>query len=143
MPGVIGAYHAALGRFWHPVLPADPLSDAPAAVTLLRRGLALARPDGEVEAFDDVCQHLGAALPVGQVVGDGCYLRCPYHGWSYDKAGRCVDMLARRGTAIPREARVRSYHARERTASACRPPTCPSSLFRSGPRSSTSSRRCQ
>jgi phenylpropionate dioxygenase-like ring-hydroxylating dioxygenase large terminal subunit len=113
LPGVIGAYHAALERFWHPVLPAESLSDAPVGIELLGRGLALARLDGEVAAFDDVCRHLGAALSIGEVVGEGCFLRCAYHGWSYDKTGRCVDIPARRGTSIPREARVRSYPTRE------------------------------
>lgn len=113
LDGVIRAYHAALEPFWHPVAPAESLSDGPVSVTLLGRGLALARLDGESVAFDDVCRHLGAALSIGEVVGEGCYLRCAYHGWSYDKTGRCVDIPARRGTAIPREAKVRAYPTRE------------------------------
>ena len=37
-PGeVIGAYHAALEPFWHPVLPTDSLSNRPTADTLLER----------------------------------------------------------------------------------------------------------
>ena len=111
--GVVRAYHAALEPFWHPVAPADSLVGGPVAVTLLGRGLALARLDGEAVAFDDVCRHLGAALSIGGVVGDGCFLRCRYHGWSYDKTGRCVDIPSRRGTAIPQEARVRTHPTRE------------------------------
>jgi len=109
---VIGAYGAGLAPFWHPVLPSEGLRGGPVAVELLGRGLALARLDGEAVAFDDVCRHLGAALSLGEVVG-GCRLRCPYHGWSFDASGRCVDIPARRGTAIPREARVRTYPTRE------------------------------
>jgi hypothetical protein len=45
--GVTQAYQAALEPFWHPVAPADSLADGPVAVTLLGRGLALARLDGE------------------------------------------------------------------------------------------------
>ena len=70
------AYQSALEPFWHPVAPADSLADGPIAVTLLGRGLALARLDGEIVVFDDVCRHLGAALSIGKVVGDGCSLRC-------------------------------------------------------------------
>lgn len=76
---VIGAYYAGLEPFWHPVLPSVDLSDGPAAVELLGRRLALARLDGEVVAFDDVCRHLGAALSIGEVV-EGRHLRCRYHG---------------------------------------------------------------
>ena len=49
---------------------------------------------------------------MGEVV-DGC-LRCGYHGWTYDASGRCVDIPARRGAPIPRDARVRSYQVEER-----------------------------
>ena len=44
---VVGAYHAALEPFWHPVAPSDALADGPISATLLGRGLALARLDGE------------------------------------------------------------------------------------------------
>jgi phenylpropionate dioxygenase-like ring-hydroxylating dioxygenase large terminal subunit len=111
--GIIERYYAGMEPFWHPVLPLEDLSDGPVAVELLGRGLVLSRLDGKVAAFDNVCRHLGAALSGGEVVGEGRYLRCPYHGWSYDGSGRCVDIPARRGAAIPREARVRSYHVRE------------------------------
>ncbi|HET7479832.1 MAG TPA: aromatic ring-hydroxylating dioxygenase subunit alpha [Rubrobacteraceae bacterium] len=109
----IEAYHASLEPFWHPVVPSAELGDGPVAIELLGRGLVLARLEGEAAAFDDVCRHLGAALSGGQVVEGGSHLRCPYHGWSYDRSGRCVDIPARRGAAIPREARVRSYATRE------------------------------
>lgn len=110
---VIQAYHASLEPFWHPVLPSAGLEDGPVAIELLGHVLALARLDGEATVFDDVCRHLGASLSLGEVV-DGCRLRCPYHGWSYDPSGRCVDIPARRGSEIPREAKVRSYPTRER-----------------------------
>ena len=110
---VIEAYYAGLEPFWHPVIPSEDLSDGPAGVELLGRRLVLVRLDGEASAFDDVCRHLGAALSIGEVVGEGSYLRCRYHGWSYDKTGRCVDIPARRDAAIPREAKVRAYHTRE------------------------------
>jgi vanillate O-demethylase monooxygenase subunit len=111
---VADAYHASLAPFWHPVLPSDALNGSPVGVQLLGRALVLARLEGEAVAFDDVCRHLGAALSIGQVVDDGCHLRCAYHGWSYDRTGRCVDIPARRGSNIPREARVRAYWTRER-----------------------------
>lgn len=111
---VAGAYHASLEPFWHPVAVSEGVGPSPVAVQLLGRALVLARLEGEVVAFDDVCRHLGAALSLGEVVEDGCRLRCAYHGWSYDRTGRCVDIPARRGASIPREARVRAHHTAER-----------------------------
>lgn len=86
--------------------------DRPLSVRLLDEQVVLARLDGQVVAFDDLCRHMGAALSLGRVV-DGCQLQCAYHGWTYDAAGRCVDIPARRGTAIPEGARVQGYPARE------------------------------
>jgi phenylpropionate dioxygenase-like ring-hydroxylating dioxygenase large terminal subunit len=109
----IAAYYRGLGRFWHAVMPVDALgADGPAAVQLLGRRLVLARLDGKVVAFDDLCRHFGAALSLGEIL-DGCRLRCAYHGWTYDSDGTVVDIPARRGLPIPRDARVRSHRVRE------------------------------
>ena len=80
---------------------------------LLGRPLALWRVDGRAVCFDDVCRHLGASLSLGTVLEGGA-LRCAYHGWTYEPGGRCVDIPARRGAPIPRDARVRSYAVEER-----------------------------
>lgn len=105
----IEAYYAGMRPFWFPVLPSEDLTDKPVAIELLGEWLALARLEGEAVAFDNLCRHLGAALALGDVVGDGCYLRCSYHGWSYDKTGQCVDIPARRGVNIPKGAKVHTY----------------------------------
>ena len=46
---------------------------------------------GVVTALDAYCAHLGAHLGRGGTVGDGC-IRCPFHGWEYDRKGICVSM---------------------------------------------------
>ncbi len=43
--------------------------------------------DGRVNAFLNVCRHKGARI-VGAEQGNARYLVCPYHGWSYDCAGK-------------------------------------------------------
>ncbi|RMG16858.1 MAG: aromatic ring-hydroxylating dioxygenase subunit alpha [Planctomycetota bacterium] len=43
-------------------------------------------PDGAPHALRDRCLHRNAELSEGTLEG-GC-LRCPYHGWTYDAAGR-------------------------------------------------------
>jgi nitrite reductase/ring-hydroxylating ferredoxin subunit len=55
------------------------------------------------------CPHLGADLSVGQVV-DG-QIRCAYHHWKFDCAGRCVDIPS--GDKIPPGARIPTYPSTE------------------------------
>jgi benzoate/toluate 1,2-dioxygenase alpha subunit len=43
--------------------------------------------DNRINAFLNVCRHKGAMI-VGSERGNARYLVCPYHGWSYDCAGR-------------------------------------------------------
>lgn len=113
LSGEIQGYYSGMRPFWHPVAPSDLLSEGPVPVELLGQRLVLARFDGGCVALDDLCRHLGAQLSLGEVTPDGCALRCPYHGWSYNAQGKCVDIPARPGKEIPREARVRSYPVRE------------------------------
>ena len=114
----ISAYYTGLRPFWHPVLPISELTDRhPKAVTLLGERLVIARLNGETVALDDVCRHFQASLSLGEVVereGKEC-LMCPYHGWTYDKDGRCVHIpqLAD-GREIPRDAQVPRYLTREK-----------------------------
>jgi phenylpropionate dioxygenase-like ring-hydroxylating dioxygenase large terminal subunit len=56
------------------------------------------------------CPHLGADLSIGQVV-DG-QLRCAYHHWSFERAGRCVNIAA--GDKIPAAACLFTYPAAEK-----------------------------
>jgi phenylpropionate dioxygenase-like ring-hydroxylating dioxygenase large terminal subunit len=109
----VRAFLEGLEPFWHPVLRAEELADRPVQVELLGRPLALARLGDGLACLDDVCRHLGASLSLGAVTEAGG-IRCPYHGWTYDRGGVCVDIPARRDAPIPRDARLRSYHVAER-----------------------------
>ena len=103
--------YAALRRFWHSVMWADELGDAPAAARLLDEPLVVVRLDGEVRAFRDLCVHRGTALSLGWVE-DGC-LVCPYHGWTYSTDGVCTRIPSSHGTNIPRKARIQRFAAAE------------------------------
>jgi benzoate/toluate 1,2-dioxygenase alpha subunit len=49
--------------------------------------------DGELRAFLNVCTHRGAILTedcIGASGNCGAALRCMYHGWSFDTAGRLI-----------------------------------------------------
>ncbi len=86
-----------LRRFWHPVatsaeIPVD--AEMPVIpVKILGEKLALFRSeDGSLGLVSERCPHRGAALSYGMVDGDG--VRCPYHAWKFNKAGRCTDTPA-------------------------------------------------
>jgi len=50
---------------------------------LLTRGA-----DGKVRAFANICRHRGA--PVASGCGNARAFVCPYHGWTYDSAGKLL-----------------------------------------------------
>ncbi|WP_456695215.1 Rieske 2Fe-2S domain-containing protein [Aeromicrobium sp. P5_D10] len=110
----IEQFRIAMEQFWHPVIRSQDLGDKPERITILDQDITVVRLDGEIAAFPDVCRHLGAALSLGDVTDGGKALRCRYHGWSYDKSGRCIDIPLRASEKIPAQARVRKYHSQER-----------------------------
>jgi vanillate O-demethylase monooxygenase subunit len=110
----IAQYYQALRPFWHPVArECDVEDDKPMAVVLLEQPLVVARLEGEIVVMDNVCRHLGAALSLGDVIG-GRTIRCPYHGWEYDRTGRCVHIPLRKPEQIPSMAKVQRYEAEVR-----------------------------
>lgn len=77
------------------------------SITAVDRPLVVFRDEqGAARVFDAHCPHMGAHLGSGRIVGAG--LRCPFHGWTYDGSGRCVD-IPYSDARIPEQARVRSY----------------------------------
>ncbi|HTR87387.1 MAG TPA: aromatic ring-hydroxylating dioxygenase subunit alpha [Reyranella sp.] len=78
-----------LRRFWYPVIPADRLADQPVPFTLLGTNLVLFRDGtGKATALIDRCCHRTAKLSKGWLEQGN--IVCPYHGWTYDGAGKCV-----------------------------------------------------
>jgi len=59
---------------------------------LLTRGA-----DGEIRAFANICRHRGA--PVAQGCGNARAFVCPYHGWTYDSAGKLLGTTDKVGFA--------------------------------------------
>jgi phthalate 4,5-dioxygenase oxygenase subunit len=86
-------------RFWLPALASEDLPDPstpPRKIRLLGEDLVMFRAeDGRVGLLADRCPHRGAKLSLGRNEPDG--LRCVYHGWLMDVAGRPVETPNARG----------------------------------------------
>lgn len=98
---------------WFPVAFGDELAAGEVRVLRVfgRELVAWRGEDGAPHVFDAHCPHLGAHLGVGGRVEDGA-LRCPFHAWRFDGAGRCVEVPYAR--KVPPKARVRSWPVQER-----------------------------
>jgi nitrite reductase/ring-hydroxylating ferredoxin subunit len=81
-------------RFWTPVMLASELSgpdSAPVRVQILGEKLvAFCDSEGRIGLLAAYCPHRRANLFWGRNEESG--LRCVYHGWKFDVAGRCLDI---------------------------------------------------
>jgi phenylpropionate dioxygenase-like ring-hydroxylating dioxygenase large terminal subunit len=83
---------ALLRRYWQPVALSEelPSGGAPLAVKILGEMLVLFRDEQRrVGLLGIHCSHRGTDLSYGRVESGG--LRCLYHGWLFDIAGRCLE----------------------------------------------------
>ena len=102
----------SLANYWHPISPIGEITGQPRAYTLLGRNIVAFRDAQGVCVFDDVCIHRGTALSLGNVE-DGA-LVCAYHGWRFDRTGKCVLIPSLPdNAAIPKKARLAAYRAEE------------------------------
>tara|TARA_R110002049_G_scaffold10127_3_gene50364 strand:- start:66936 stop:68270 length:1335 start_codon:yes stop_codon:yes gene_type:complete len=79
-------------RYWQPAALSDELNTPRPVVpvTLLGEKLVLFRnDDGELGLIARACPHRGADLCYGRLEDNG--LRCPFHGWHFDRTGLCVE----------------------------------------------------
>jgi 5,5'-dehydrodivanillate O-demethylase len=83
-----------LRRYWHAISTVKELEVEPVlAVRVLSENLTLYRNErGEMGLVAERCPHRGASLTYGIPEDDG--LRCPYHGWLFNSAGRCLEQPA-------------------------------------------------
>ena len=83
-----------LREYWLPLMPSDRLGEPdgrPQRARLLCEDLIAFRDsEGRPGLLANNCAHRGASLFFGRNEEEG--LRCVYHGWKFDVAGRCVDM---------------------------------------------------
>lgn len=105
-----------LRRYWQPVALSDEL-DGPRAVRPARvmgQDLVLFRgADGKLGLLDRDCPHRGADLAFGRLEAGG--LRCLFHGWVFDREGRCLETPAEpEGSRLCTRVKQRAYPVQER-----------------------------
>jgi 5,5'-dehydrodivanillate O-demethylase oxygenase subunit len=102
-----------LRRYWHPVGFSETITNKPKRVKVLGEELVLYRGESGTPVLMQLrCAHRSLALDYGRVEGDN--LRCPYHGWLYDKAGHCLEQPAEpEGSSFKEKIRIRAYRTQE------------------------------
>ncbi|MEX2616650.1 MAG: Rieske 2Fe-2S domain-containing protein [Alphaproteobacteria bacterium] len=109
----MGAYFR---RFWQPVALSEELAEpdgAPVRVTVLGEELVAFRDtEGRIGLIQAHCPHRGADLFYG--CNEECGLRCVYHGWKFDVAGKAMDLPnVPPGARHHDTVRAKSYPTRE------------------------------
>jgi phenylpropionate dioxygenase-like ring-hydroxylating dioxygenase large terminal subunit len=111
---------------WFAVAQSDDLAPGETKnVHYFGRDLVIWREEsgGAAHVVEAYCAHLGAHLGVGAGSPEshepgpgtvvGSCLQCPFHGWRYDGAGRCVEIPYAPSARIPEKAQVRGFPTAE------------------------------
>ncbi len=106
-----------LRNYWQPVALVEELEGARQvkAVKLLGESLVLFKDEkNRYGLLDRHCAHRGADLVYGRLEHGG--LRCAFHGWLYDVAGRCLETPAEpEGSRMCDKIRQRAFPVVERS----------------------------
>ncbi len=94
---------------WYVVLESNEVGNRPIGVTRLGEKFVFWRdPAGKISAAVDRCPHRGVALSAGMIEHD--HLQCPFHGFEFDTAGKCVLIPANgHNGVIPAAMRLNTY----------------------------------
>jgi phenylpropionate dioxygenase-like ring-hydroxylating dioxygenase large terminal subunit len=107
---------AVLRHYWQPAALSDELMTARPVVPvrLLGEDLVLFRDtNGALGLIGRHCPHRGADLCYGRLEDNG--LRCPFHGWHFDRTGQCVEQPGEpEGSRMHEQIRAPSYPVTER-----------------------------
>ena len=106
-----------LRRYWQPAALVDEVSgDRPVKpIKLMGENLVLFRDDkGGYGLIDRSCPHRGTDLAYGRLEAGG--LRCPFHGWLFDKTGQCLETPAEpEGSNLCANIRQKAYPVVEKS----------------------------
>lgn len=101
---------------WLPALPSAQLpknGGPPVRLKLLGEELVAFRDgEGQVGIVQSQCAHRLAPLYFGKVEAKG--IRCPYHGWLYDKSGQCQQIPSDPSGKICKNMKIKAYRTQEK-----------------------------
>lgn len=103
-----------LRRYWYPVGGSEELKGhGTKLVKILGESLVLYRDrKGRLGLIDDTCPHRRVSLLYGIPEDDG--LRCPYHGWKFDRMGKCLEQPAEpAGSTFKDRVTIKAYAVEE------------------------------
>jgi phenylpropionate dioxygenase-like ring-hydroxylating dioxygenase large terminal subunit len=101
-----------LKDYWYIVAESGDIKQKPVAVAPFGERMVLFRNNnGQIAALEDRCSHRNMKLSLGKV-SSGC-ITCPYHGWTFDGAGRCVQIPSLGACERLPNHGVRAYPVRE------------------------------
>ncbi|WP_328916379.1 MULTISPECIES: Rieske 2Fe-2S domain-containing protein [unclassified Streptomyces] len=113
-PGTPGG--RLLRQYWQPIALGSEVgagSADPVPLTVMSEELVLFRDEhGELGLLGRHCPHRGADLSYGRIEDGG--LRCIYHGWLWERGGRCLQQPGEpAGSRLFERVRNTSYPVRE------------------------------
>src|SRR5918992_998911 len=104
-----------LRRYWWPVAFTEVVQPEarPIKVKLLGEEFVLFRDgSGKLGLLELHCSHRGTSLEFGRVEKNG--IRCCYHGWLYDRAGKCLEQPAEpEGSTFKDRIQHPAFHAQD------------------------------
>ena len=107
---------SVLRHYWQPAALSDELMTGRPVVPvrLLGEDLVLFRDtEGKLGLIQRHCPHRGADMCFGRLEDNG--LRCPFHGWHYDRSGQCVEQPGEpEGSRMHEQVMARAYPLEER-----------------------------
>jgi len=84
-----------LRSYWQPIAASEemPIGGDPLPVRIMSEDLVLFRDDqNRLGLIGQFCAHRGTDLSYGRIENGG--IRCLYHGWLFDKDGKCLEQPA-------------------------------------------------
>jgi len=112
----IEKFYEGMEKYWHPVCSIKKLKNKKIIpIQLLGEQIVILYLQGKATALMDVCKHYQAQLSLGKIEkinGNDC-IRCPYHGWAYDRYGKCID-IPQTNKKISKNIKVPSYQTCEK-----------------------------
>lgn len=102
-------------NYWYILCQSSELKkDEPMSKTILDEWVVVFRDENNnPKAFQDRCIHRNFQLSKGQVK-NGC-LKCPYHGWTFDKEGTVVDIPSEgENFKIAKSRKVKTFEVMEK-----------------------------